>query len=436
MRVLTIYLVGVFVGALDINVLGPALPLIARSFHITLAWTAWTITVYSITYVGSTVLAGPAGDRFGHRRLFTFGLVAFGVASVLAAASQTFWFFLVARAIQGAGAGAVYPNAQAEGIRQFPLERRGVALGIFGAAFGLASIIGPNLGGAIGQFIGWPFIFLANLPFVAVALALTRRAPASETTLRALPDWVGGLSFAAALAAVLLVLATSGTTRDLAAIGSVLWIAVFLLRQHQTAVPFIDPVPLRRLSGIALMVGAVGIGIDMSAAVFVPTLAQQVLHFSVFGSGVALMPAALSGAILAGVGGLLVDRVGPRIVLQTGLAAGVVGGILLGLPRLSLAVFILAMVAFGLAVAFTMGAPLNRLALALYREDQSAEALSLVAVFRSAGVAAGPILLTVASRWHSFQGMFGAVAVISALAISIYFLVPNVRPVPRTAKTA
>ncbi len=431
--ILSVYLLGVFVGALDVNVLGPVFPLISHSFHISLGWTAWTITTYSVIYVAATIFAGSAGDRFGHKRLFALGLVAFGLASALAAISGVFWLFLVARGLQGAGAGAVYPNAQAEGIRQFPPERRGTALGIFGAAFGLASIIGPNLGGLIGQYLGWPAIFLFNLPIIALALVLSRRAPASRTAPGAVPDIAGGLSFAAFLALALLALAVGGPLRWLLAAAALASLVVFSRRQSLAAVPFLNTAPLRKTAGIAMIIGAGLIGLDMSAAVFVPSLTQKVLGFSVLGSGVALMPAAFSGAILAGVGGVLVDRVGARSVLQVGLLAGILGGILLGLSHLTLGPFILAMVAFGLATAFTMGAPLNRIALGLYRDEQSGEALSLIAVFRSVGLAAGPVLLTVAARWHSFQGMFGAVAVSSALAFGIFFLVPNVRPGPRKA---
>jgi EmrB/QacA subfamily drug resistance transporter len=431
LRAVGIYLIGVFIGALDTNVLGPAFRSLMHAFAVPLGWVAWTITAYTVAYVAATVLAGAIGDRHGRRRMFQLGLVLFGFASLLAASAPNFVVFLIARAIQGAGAGIVYPNAQAEGIGRFPPERRGMALGLFAAVFGLASIVGPVVGGALAEYVGWPSIFLVNVPIVLVALFATRRLPESHTGERALPDWQGGVAFAVFLAAVLLAIEVGGDARLPLLVLAALALAAFAVRQRRVATPFLDTRALANPSGAAMIVGAALIGLNMSAAVFVPTLAQESLRFTAFASGLSLLPAAFTGAILAGVGGVLVDRIGPRSVLQAGLLAGVGGGLLLAWPHLTFGRFLLAMVAFGLATAFTMGAPLNRMALALYREDQAGEALSLVAVFRSVGLAAGPVLLTAAQTLRGFTGMFGAVALASLIGFALFWGVPDVRPPAR-----
>jgi MFS family permease len=422
---LSVYLLGVFLGALDTNVIAPVFPLIERGFHISLAWTAWTVTAYTVAYAASTVLSGAWGDRVGHARLFRWGLVAFGVASVLAALSPIFAVFVLARVIQGAGAGAVYPNAQAEGLHLFPLERRGTALGLFGAAFGLAAIVGPVVGGLLGQYLGWPAVFWLNAPLALVILWVARKAGSGSAATRAVPDAWGGAGFAGFLAAALLFLMVGGPMRWAVLAAALILLGVFLRRQHQAAVPFLDSRPLSRGSGIALMIGAALIGLDMSAVVFVPTLAQRDLALSVFASGVILLPAALSGAVMAGVAGVAVDRVGARRLIIAGLLAAAAGGVLLAWPHLTMTRFLLAMVVLGLATAFTMGAPLNRIGLALYREDQTAQALALMAVFRSIGLAAGPILLTLATRIHGFTGMFGLVAVASMVGATLFVFTPE-----------
>jgi len=417
---LGIYLLGIFVGALDVNVIGPALPLIARGFHTTLAWTAWTVTAYTVAYAGSTVLAGAVGDRLGRRGTFRLGIVLFGAASVMAALAPTFLVFVLARVVQGVGAGVVYPNAQAEGVQAFPPERRGMALGLFGAVFGLASIIGPNVGGALAQFYGWPSIFWLNVVVAALVLVLSLRLPAASASGRQMPDVAGGAAFAALLGGALLALAARGEARLVCLAAAFVAAGVFAWRQRRARRPFLDPRPFLHASGGVLIAGAALIGLDMSAAVFVPDLAQRELGAGVFASGLALMPAALSGAVLAGVGGILVDRVGARRVLMVGLAAGVAGGLLLATHPLHVAVFIVAMVAFGLATAFTMGAPINRIAISLYADSQAGEALSMVAVFRSVGLAAGPVLLTVAEAYHGFTGMFLTVALASAVGLILF----------------
>ncbi|NMP23224.1 MFS transporter [Sulfobacillus harzensis] len=428
-RSLSVYLVGVFMGALDTNVLAPVFPLIMRGFHIPLGWAAWTVTSYTVAYIASTVLAGAWGDRIGHKKLFVWGIVAFMLASLLAAFSPNFWVFMLARVVQGAGAGAVYPNAQAEGIREFPAERRGTALGMFGAVFGMASVLGPTLGGLLGQYLGWPAVFWINVPIALVVLTMSRRVAASPVQDRPVPDWKGGASFSVLLAAALLVLMGTGYLRVVFAGVAALALLVFMARQRHASSPFLDDRPLKRGSGVSMMIGAALIGLDMSAAVFVPTLVQRVLHFSVLASGLALLPAAFSGAILSGVGGVMVDRVGPRRLLVVGLVAGAIGGVLLAWPPLTFTRFIIAMLFFGLGTAFTMGAPLNRMALALYRDDQSGEALSLVAVFRGIGLAAGPVILTAADSVRGFSGMYGAVAVASLVGVFAFLFVPDVKPV-------
>ncbi|MBE3590774.1 MAG: MFS transporter [Firmicutes bacterium] len=428
-RALTVYLFGVFVGALDMSVIGPAFPLIARDFGISLTWDAWTVTAYTVAYATATVLAGALGDRYGRRLLFALGMLLFGAGSAVAAASGTFAAFLLGRAVQGAGAGTIFPNAQAEGVRFFPEGRRGLALGIFGAVFGLASIIGPNVGGALAQAFGWPAIFLVNIPLAAVVLLLVPTLPATPGHGRELPDVVGGLAFAGTVAGLLLGLTFGGAARSrwTAWAAAALFAALFAYRQRRARTPFLDTGAITGTAGATLVAGAAIVGLDMAAAVFVPGLAQRALHFSVFGSGLAVMPAAVSGAVLAGVGGVLVDRIGPRRVLQIGLAAGAVGGVLLALPHLTVARFMVAMAFFGMGTAFTMGAPLNRIALALYRDERAGEALSLVAVFRTIGLAAGPVLLAVAARHAGDAGLFGTVTLASLAGILLFSRVRDVR---------
>ncbi|MDA8198330.1 MAG: MFS transporter [Thermaerobacter sp.] len=427
---LSAYLLGVFIGALDTSVLGPIFPLLERAFHTTLAWTAWTVTVYTVAYVASTVLAGGLGDRLGHRRILAYGIAGFGVASLLAALSTSLPMFLVARLIQGAGAGAVYPNAQAEGMTYFPEDRRGLALGIFGAVFGVASIVGPVVGGAIGQYLSWPWVFAVNVPLALLVWRLVRRVREPEPTRAGsvVPDWVGGVLFSGLLAAVLLTLSSVGSARyGLLAVGLVL-LVVFVRRQRHTPVPFLNVTPLANWSGLALVAGAALVGLDLSASVFVPTLVQRTLGFSVLSSGLALLPAAFTGAVLAGVGGVMVDRVGPRRVLMLGLLLATVGGVLLAWPPLTLGRFFGAMVALGAGTALTMGAPLNRLGLALYGRHEAGQALGLMAVFRSLGLAIGPVVLTLAMVVHGFSGLFGMMAAASLAGVILFSTVVDPTP--------
>jgi len=416
------YLLGVFLGALDTSVLGPIFPLLEHAFHTTLAWTAWTVTVYTVAYVASTVLAGGLGDRLGHRRILLYGVLAFGVASLLAALSISLPMFLLARLVQGAGAGAVYPNAQAEGLRYFPRERQGLALGIFGAVFGVASIIGPVVGGALGQYVGWPWVFAINAPLALGVWLMVRQVHDREPlpAPQRVPDWLGGLMFSGALAGILLTLAASGPIRWVCLLVGLALLWGLRQRLVRVPVPFLNLSPLGNWSGVALIIGSALVGLDLSASVFVPTLAQEGLHFSVLSSGLALLPAAFTGALLAGAGGIMVDRVGPRRVLMLGLLLATIGGVLLAWPPLDATRFFIAMVSLGGGTALTMGAPLNKLGIALYRRDETGQALGLMAVFRSVGLAVGPVVLTLASAARGFTGLFGLMAVVSLVGVILF----------------
>ncbi len=253
-----------------------------------------------------------------------------------------------------------------------------------------------------------------------------RRLPKTEADHPGgLPDVFGGVAFSLTLVFLLLALSAASMLSVVWLMAALVSGITFSLRQRRAATPFLDTAPLKTSSGAFMMAAAGIIGLDLAAAVFVPALAQQELHFSVLLSGVALMPAAVVGAVLAGAAGVLVDRLGARRVLQVGLAAAGVGGVLIALPDLTVVRFVIAMAFFGFGTAFTLGAPINRLATLLYRKDQLGEALSLVAVARAVGLMVGPVVFGLMITNSGFSAPFWLLAVVSALGVMLLFQVPN-----------
>ncbi len=124
----------------------------------------WAFTAYLLTSTISGPLYGKLSDLFGRRPVFLFGISVFMVGSVLAGLSQEMWQLVVARGIQGLGAGALFPIAMATIADLFAPSERGRYQGLFGAVFGLSSLLGPAIGGLITDTIGWPFVFFINLP--------------------------------------------------------------------------------------------------------------------------------------------------------------------------------------------------------------------------------------------------------------------------------
>jgi EmrB/QacA subfamily drug resistance transporter len=184
---------GVFAGALDLGVLSPALPAIARSFGVAPRDVAWVFTLYLFANVIAIPVMSKLSDSYGRRPIYILCVSIFGAGSLLAIVAPNFAIFLAARAIQAIGAGGIFPVATAAIADRVPLERRGSALGLLGAIWGLAAILGPNLGGVLTHFLSWHWIFAANVPLALVVIALARRNLPGAATHRRGPLDVAGI---------------------------------------------------------------------------------------------------------------------------------------------------------------------------------------------------------------------------------------------------
>ncbi|MGH7750189.1 MAG: MFS transporter, partial [Candidatus Dormibacteria bacterium] len=166
---------GVFAGALDLGVLSPALPAIGRGFRVAPRDLAWVYTLYLFANVVSIPIAGKLSDARGRRPVYIACVGVFAAGSVLAIGAPSFGIFLVARAIQAAGAGGIFPVAAAAIADRVPADRRGSALGLLGAVWGVAAIVGPTFGGIVTHLISWHWIFIANVPLAIAVIVLARR---------------------------------------------------------------------------------------------------------------------------------------------------------------------------------------------------------------------------------------------------------------------
>lgn len=171
-KLLAALMTGTLLGALDISIVSPALPVIARELHVGARDIPWLVTVYLLVYIVATPLMSALSDRLGRRTVFLLDLLLFGCGSLMAALAPSFAWLLSARGIQAMGAGGIFPLANTVIGESFPPHRRGMALGFVGMVWGAAAIIGPLLGGWITQWLGYRFIFYFNLPLVAAALWL------------------------------------------------------------------------------------------------------------------------------------------------------------------------------------------------------------------------------------------------------------------------
>jgi MFS family permease len=364
---------GVLLGALDIAIVGPALPAISAEFGLDSRQAASIFTVYILfSLLGAPMLAS-LSDRFGRRRLYVSCLVLFGLGSIVVASATSPLWLLAGRALQAFGAGGTLPVASAVIADRFPVERRGRALGLIGAVFGIAFVLGPILGGVLLEW-SWRWLFLVNLPLVVILVAMSlvclddgaRAAPGQ-------PDVAGVALLAIALAAL-----TVGASRFEFSAGGLLVIGVggiaalavaacafvlFRLAEQRASAPMVTPRLLD--SGQMRIVGllAAATGLVEASMVFLPSLAVRALDVSASRASFMLLPlivALIAGSLLAG---RVLDRVGPRPVIQAGMASTTAGLVLFALLPLTTLSFYAAGLAVGLGLAALLGAPLRYVAL-------------------------------------------------------------------------
>ena len=247
-RILLVLFLGVLMGALDIAIVGPALHSIQNTFDVDERAIAWTFTIYVLFNLVGTPLMAKLSDVFGRRSIYVLDVTIFALGSLLVAASSSFGMLLVGRSVQGLGAGGIFPVASAVIGDTFPPEKRGSALGLIGAVFGIAFIVGPILGGVL-LLLGWQALFVVNLPIAAAVIMLSLRwLPTTRSQRRRAFDWPGMAALGSLLAALaygvnqidtrhfLASLATPGVWAPLLAAAVLL--PVFWLVERRAQAPF------------------------------------------------------------------------------------------------------------------------------------------------------------------------------------------------------
>jgi MFS family permease len=346
---------GVFAGALDLSVLSPALPAIGRTLHVQTSDLAWIFTVYLLVTVFSIALAGTFADRYGRRPVYLTCIALFAAGSVLAIAAPSYSIFLVARAIQALGAGGIFPVATAAIGDTVEPQRRGAALGMLAATWGLAAVVGPSIGGLITHYISWRWIFFANVPLALVVFVMARTlVPTTAPHRRGPLDVVGLLLLCLGLLGV-----TDGliATRPVVGILGIGTLIGFVLWERLEAHPIV-PMSLLAAPQLAKTYTLeVVIGALEGSLFFIPTVLVGAQGLSAAAAGaVAALGAVVFVAVIPSSGRAL-DRIGSRDVLLLGTTLTELGLAIFAVGFQSLGLALLAMLVAGAGFGALLGAP-------------------------------------------------------------------------------
>jgi EmrB/QacA subfamily drug resistance transporter len=316
-----------FMVVLDSVVVITALPRMQRDLHASLSSLQWTLNAYGIAFAAGIITAAALGDRFGRRRVFTSGLALFTVASVACAVAPNLSELIVARTVQGLGGAVVLPLSLTILTGAFPIERRGMIVGIYGGLAGLAVALGPIAGGAVTQAIDWHWIFWINVPIGVVAVLLGLRLLPESHGARERLDLVGVGLVTAGVVALVWALSRADqvgwSSAEVVAtlLAGALLLIVFLRWESSVPEPL---VPLRLFAARDFAIGNLTTFL-MSGAIFAGGLLvteefQLARHYSPVGAGVRLLPFFATPMFVSPPAGALADRVGRRPIIVVGLS--------------------------------------------------------------------------------------------------------------------
>jgi len=395
-------------ASIDATVVGIALPTIGRSFHSSVVELQWVVNAYTLTLAGLLLLGGALGDRYGRRRIFEIGTAWFAVASLLCGLAPNGPALIGARALQGVGAALLMPGSLAILEASFARDDRSKAIGAWAGLSGVATAVGPFLGGWLISAVSWRLIFFINLPVAVAVLAVSsRHVPESkDESAKGRLDVLGAVLFSLGLAGLTYGL-TEGPATGWGSPGTVAamvtgagLLVAFCVVELVTRAPLLPLKIFRSLqfsgaNAVTFVVyGALG-----GALFLLPIQLQQVLRFSPLAAGVSLLPVTVIMLAFSARSGALAARIGPRLQMSVGpLLVGAGLGLMarIGMGGNYVTEVLPAVVVLGLGLAVVV-APLTAAVLAAAPSQQSGIASAVNNdVARTAGLISVAVLPSLA----------------------------------------
>ena len=403
---------GSALAMLDATVVNIALPAIGRDLGSGVTGLQWTLSGYTLTLASLILLGGSLGDRLGRRRVFVWGTVWFAAASVLCGLAPSIEVLIAARLLQGVGAALLTPGSLALISASIKAEDRGAAIGLWSGLGGVASAIGPLLGGWLVEAVGWRSVFLINIPLaVVVVWVAAKHVPESrDPHASGRLDVPGAVTVAAALGLLTYGLIESHT---LALVLGVVAAGVFVVIERRSHDPLVPPSLFASRVFLAANLVTFAVYAALGGVFFLLVLQLQfAVGYSPIAAGVATLPITALMLVLSARAGRIAGRIGPRIPMTVGPLLSALGLLLMlriG-PGSTYATDILpAVVVFGLGLS-ALVAPLTGAVLGAVSTDRAGIASGVNnAVARTSqllAVAALPALAGIAGSDYSAPEAF------------------------------
>ena len=402
-RILILLLVGVFMGSLDIGIVGPALPAIGTYFGVNERLLSWVFTIYILFFMIGTPLMAKLSDIYGRKTVYLVNILLFAAGSVITITSLSFDMVLLGRAIQGVGAGGLFPVANAFIGDIFPPEKRGGALGILSSVWGVSGVLGPILGGLLLGY-GWQWLFIINIPIsIIVLLGSLYILPEGEKTQEADFDWPGVVTLGLLVSFLAYAINQIDTTNFITSffslsvwpflVLSILLLPVLLKVELKARDPLIEVDLLRSKEVKLVSTIMIGTGLIQASTVFIPSFVIVALAFTSSNASLMLLPIVMTMAIGAPIIGQLLDKFGSRNIMFTGAFIMIIGLFLISTFSESFYMFIFAGVLVGVGMSTAIGSPPRYIMLVESPPEERASGQALINIITSAGQLIGGALI-------------------------------------------
>jgi EmrB/QacA subfamily drug resistance transporter len=434
-KILALLFTGVLMGALDISIVGPAIPAIEQTIKVDHRLLSWIFSIYVLfNLVGVSFLA-KLSDLFGRRNIYIFSVAVFAFGSLIVAMADDITFLLIGRAVQGFGASGIFPVASAVIGDIFPPEKRGRTLGMIGAVFGIAFIIGPLIAGVLLLWFKWNVLFLINLPIAAIVIFYAwRMLPTKKSIVKPHFDWLGMLLIALLLSSFAYGINNIEASEGIKGFTSMhvfpfllitiitLPIFIFLEKRSPSPVVKIELFDVKQIRIVGIV--AFGTGIIQAVTIFVPEMAVNVFGVTTSQASFMLIPFVLAIAVGSPVAGRLIDKIGSRAIVMAGLMLAATGLLFFYFNSASRINFYTAGIFMGLGSAMLQGSALRYIMLNEVQVSERALGQGIITLFTSTGQMTGATLIgiIVASMSSSIDGYAQSFLIIAVIALSVMLI--------------